>query len=268
VRTAACMEPVKRGRQWSSSSESTPRPPQKRPTMDLENRVQAALRQAIPSTTSAEITSVISAVITGIIPVIIDVVTDSVQKAFQSRSEEIDLIKDDLFDHAWRIDANEQYSRRDNIRITGIAPPENEDDEWPSTNEIVTETCEKMGIKITDQDISTSHWLPSKKPTIIAKFVRRDTKAEIMRKKKNLTKKDPSVFEDLTRFRQELLLEIQSCSNISRAFTRDGVIHCFMKDQANRRNETRVRIKDPHDLIRIGWNDDDIRWLYPMFGKA
>ena len=110
--------------------------------------------------------------------------------AVNGRSDEIEFIKDDLLDHAWRIDANEQYSRRDNIRISGIPPRENEDDEWPPTNEIVIETCEKMGIKISDQDISTSHWLPSKKPTIIAKFVRRDTKAEIMRKKKNLTKKE------------------------------------------------------------------------------
>jgi hypothetical protein len=265
------MDSAKRGLNWSTSSEDTPRPAPKRQLMeDLGSRIQAALRHvAAPSETLSDVPSIhsiVTAVITSIVPIIVETVEDSVQRAFngalQDARAEIGRMNDELLNKAWKIDALEQYSRRENIRISGN---DLMDDEDKPTNEIVIETCKKMGVEISDRDISTSHWLPGRKPTIIAKFVRRDTKAAVMLKKKNLKKGDPAIFEDLTRARQQLLLEIRSDPNVLRAFTRDGVIHCVLPDPHDQKKELKVRIKDPGDLVKIGWCDDDIRWLHDIF---
>ena len=259
-----------------SSNESTPQPPHKMMIMenatDLGPRLQEAVSASVtmPPLNPVDVSQIVTSVVAAILPIIMQTVQVSMKQAIEesvrSSDRDIGRLEDKLLNQAWRIDANEQYSRRENIRISGVdLPPEDVDNPPSTTNEIVVDTCKKMGVEITDQDISTSHWLPGRKPTIIAKFVRRDTKAEIMQKKNTLKKDDPKIFEDLTRARRELLMEIKSDPNVLRAFTRDGIIHCILVDPDDRRKEIRVRIKDPKDLLKLGWCDDDIRWLHNIF---
>ena len=253
-----------------SSNESTPLPPQKKVLLDdIGPRIQAALSSAvspaISSTSMSDMTSIIAAVIAAVIPIIQETVQSSIHKALEdaafANKAETCRLNDEIVNQAWKVDANEQYSRRENVRISGI--DEQTTSNSPSTNQIVIDTCRKIGVEITERDISTSHWLPGKRKTIIAKFIRRDTKVEIMKNKNKLTKKDPMISEDLTRARHMILREIRDDPNIARAFTRDGNIRCVLKDSDG--NEKTVTIKTPDDLKQIGWNDDDIRWLYPVF---
>ena len=86
----------------------------------------------------------------------------------------------------FKIDDLEQYTRKDNVRVHGLPEIENED-----TIEEVVKLGRKAGIEITKNDVSTAHRLPGncsngKPSTVIVKFVRRDTKTALMRKKKNL----------------------------------------------------------------------------------
>lgn len=274
---SACNDMNNQKRMLSSSStESTPLPPQKRLLLDdIGPRIQAAL-SGVASTPNlapsimSDMTSIIAAVIAAVVPIIQETVQVSIQRALEdatfASNAETYRLNDELLNQAWKVDANEQYSRRENIRISGIVEPSTDGYETPcSTNQIVINTCKKMGVEITDRDISTSHWLPGKRKTIIAKFVRRDTKTEIMKKKNELKTKDPKIHvtEDLTRARHLILREIRDDPNIVRAFTRDGNIRCVIKDGYG--NEKTVTIKTPDDMKEIGWSDDDIRWLYPFF---
>ena len=98
---------------------------------------------------------------------------------------------------------------------------------------------------------------------IIAKFVRRDTKREIMKNKSKLDRKGPVIYEDLTKARLWLLREIRNTHGVVKAFTRDGIIHCVVKAENER--EIKIAVKTPHDLVELGWSDDDIRLMYPIF---
>ena len=66
-----------------------------------------------------------------------------------------------------------QYSRRENIRVFGVAETADE-----LTNDVIVKVAADMGVVITERDISVSHRIGkntgSKPRPIIAKFVRRD----------------------------------------------------------------------------------------------
>ena len=98
-----------------------------------------------------------------------------------------------------KADSIEHYGRRENVRIFVL-------DEEPGEDVFAkaVSVAGKADIKITSNDDSTCHRLPSgdksRKP-IIAKFVRRDTKNQLMKKKSNL-KNTRTIFikDDLTPF--------------------------------------------------------------------
>ena len=268
----------------SSSGEGTPHPTLKQQIVSdgtnipmLAGRVQEAISAALPPMTqnpmtnlspalvSSDVSAFVSSIVSALVPIIVDTVQDTIKRVMGVGQAEMGHMRRELIKQAWKNDANEQYSRRENIRITGIEKPvQRNNEDAHSTNQIVIDTCQKMGVTISEKDISTSHWLPGRKPTIIAKFVRRDTKAEIMRKKKNLSKKDPSIIDDLTKARILLLEEIKKDRRIKRAFVRDGIIRCAF-DEREDGEVRRISIRGPSDLLLIGWGNDDIDWTYTLF---
>ena len=90
---------------------------------------------------------------------------------------------------ASKLDALEQYGRRQNLEIVGIPVTSNED-----TNAIVQEIAELLQVTITSKDISTSHRLHTKSksnPTpIIVRFVNRDVRNRIYNNRKNARNAD------------------------------------------------------------------------------
>ena len=80
-----------------------------------------------------------------------------------------------------KIDAVEQYGRRQNLEIVGVSEKKGE-----VTNKIVIEVAKLLQVEITDEHISTSHRLPvgpkhnaseiQTPPPIIARLVSRDVR--------------------------------------------------------------------------------------------
>ena len=100
-------------------------------------------------------------------------------------------------------DAIEQYGRRDNIRIFGVADVPDED-----PYNTVIKVASEAGVTINRSDISVCHRLPARigpKP-IIAKFVRREVKTALMRGKGHLKRKQSNIFinDDITPLRSKL----------------------------------------------------------------
>ena len=56
----------------------------------------------------------------------------------------------------FELDRQEQYSRKDSVRIYGIPDPE---DERENTNDIVVKLAKDIGVNITTADLSVSHRL-------------------------------------------------------------------------------------------------------------
>ena len=90
-----------------------------------------------------------------------------------------------------KLDALEQYGCRQNLEFTGIPETQEED-----TNKLIVEVAKHIGVEITEDQISTSYRLPTRRtrhdndptkispPPIIARFVNRDIRNEIYAKRK------------------------------------------------------------------------------------
>ena len=113
---------------------------------------------------------------------------------------------------AQKLDAIEQYGRRQHLEIIGVPEKPGE-----NTNDIVIEMAKLVNIEITPEQISTSHCLPAKlkkngnesvvaPPPIIVKFMSRDVRNRLYANRKLLREKKNHVFihENLTRYRKKL----------------------------------------------------------------
>ena len=126
----------------------------------------------------------------------------------------------------------------------------------------MVDVAKDMGLTVVPQDISVSHRLPARggqaKP-IIAKFVRRDVKTQLMRNKKKLreheSRKNVYVNEDLTPFRSKLVRELRKDETIKSVWTIDGKIFCT---QDERGKEYKRVITSPDDLFKVGWPEEKV----------
>ena len=158
------------------------------------------------------------------------------------------------------LDRLEQYGRRETIRINGIPETEGGD-----TNDIVKQLAADIGVSITTADISVSHRMPGRPgtaKTIIAKFVRRDVKASVMRNKRKLRENDKRrgvyVNEDLTPLRAKLSKVLRSDPAIKKVWSIDGRIFCVINEDGR---ETKKTIETPDDLFKLGWTEERVAEL-------
>ena len=102
-------------------------------------------------------------------------------------------------------DANEQYGRRENVRIFGVEGQTGED-----VYQQVVDVLKGTGVEIGMSDINVCHRLPARgqsgKPNIV-KFVRRETKLALMKKKSVLRHQSGRpiyINDDITQLRARL----------------------------------------------------------------
>ncbi|KAI4455672.1 l1 transposable element-related [Holotrichia oblita] len=121
------------------------------------------------------------------------------------------------------LDEQEQYSRRNNIRIYGVPEITHE-----NTCEVFVNLCrEKLKINITNSDIDCCHRLAGKEGTnkpIIVRFVRRDVKNKVFNDKRKLKGTRIVITEDLTRVRISRVKILAKYLNSKNVFTSNGII--------------------------------------------
>ena len=103
-------------------------------------------------------------------------------------------------------DANEQYGRRESVRIFGVEEQTGED-----VYQQAVDVVKGTGVEICKSDISVCHRLPARgqsgKPNIV-KFVRRETKLALMKKKsswRHQSGRPIYIEDDITHLRARLL---------------------------------------------------------------
>ena len=158
--------------------------------------------------------------------VIINELKEELQSCKTTIKDDMCKVKQDIQKHNWKLDAFEQYCRRESIKNIGLAEPAPGVVE--DTTELVVETCRKIGVDVSRHDISVCHRMPGRAKAVIAKFVRRERKIEL----KEIAGPNLLIFEDLTSLQSELLRELKKDPTVKRTFTRDGRIHCIVSETA------------------------------------
>ena len=107
-------------------------------------------------------------------------------------------------------DTNEQYGRREIVRIFGVEEQTGED-----VYQRVVDVVKGTSVEIGERDISVCHRLPARgqsgKPMIV-KFVRRETKLALMKKKsglRHLSGRPIFINNDITQLRARLLKSLK-----------------------------------------------------------
>ena len=186
----------------------------------------------------------------------LQVENSSLRKQLLAATNDLNLQKDALNEY-------EQYSRRDCLEFSGIPKRATE-----NTNQIVIDIAEAAGVDIEEDDISVSHRLPPNKrnndrpPVIIAKFVRRDTREQLYRARKELRNKTTQdigfsihnkifIPENLTLKNRELFkkcLQFKKAANYKFIWTSSGKIY-LRKD--GRPESRATQVTSSKDLDRL-----------------
>lgn len=162
---------------------------------------------------------------------------------------------------------HEMYSRRDSVRFFNVS-----EDIKATTEQIVIEACKEMGVMITEKDISTSHRIGRRdgdRPrTIICKFVRRETKYEVLRKRQGLSYSNNwhrvRIHEDLTRSRNKLVRHL--IDSKARFTTTDGRFDLISGTK-------KITIDSLLELTsKLSWSDKNVKGLltstYPVTSQT
>ena len=134
----------------------------------------------------------------------------------------------------------------------GIPTREDED-----TDDIIIKLGKDLGVDVKKEDISTSHRVKSRGKRgnpILVRFVRREKKQELLRKKKTLRdqKKDVYLEEDLTRMRAAIFYELRKDESVHSAWTYDGSLH-YKTSPSQAKG---IAVNSPDDLFHLGWSEE------------
>lgn len=159
-------------------------------------------------------------------------------------------------------DRLEQYTRRETVRVTGLAEGDTE-----TVNELETKVFNLFkdagANDITPADISTMHRVGSKNPEkgprpILVKFISRQKKKSLLTKKKNLKEKPqyPKTYlqDDLTKLRSKLYYMAREMECVDKCWTIDGKIFAKLKESCglNKKGQQKLKvIETPEDLTEL-----------------
>lgn len=131
---------------------------------------------------------------------------------------------------------NEQYSRRNNIRIRGLTTTMGEDSKDSVTkflnNQLNITGKEGNRIQITRGDLDAAHPLPnqpSQPPVTIIKFHDRETRDLVMKHRRHLKGKKIVLSDDLTKPHQKLLSNLRDSPGIESAWSWNGKVRGHVK---------------------------------------
>ena len=210
-----------------------------------------------------------------IVPIITKAVVGAVAGAMNTLADKIANQLKDSFNQQMLLiryeqDKLEQYSRRETVRISGLKESDAED--YNSLKEEVVKLTNEMGCDIHQSDISICHrngrdgGSGNKPRQVLVKFVSREKKIDVMKKKKNLKdkthRKGVYINEDLTAPRAKLFKAIREKKVAHSVYTQEGRIFVRMKA-----NERAAIVESPDDLLKVGFNQDEIREMQSLYIK-
>lgn len=165
--------------------------------------------------------------------------------------DHVNSLTEDVTSFQLQLDAQEQWHRDHNIRISNTWPESGDDDLLLKTVDLF----KSIDATITESDIDIVHRIgkPRDSPRpVIVRMLRKRQKDVIMREKKNLKNNNltlnTAIFlnDDLTRFRDNILYEARQLKKqhkIKNAFSLGGNIYVIQN------NDRRLQIVNPKQLL-------------------
>nr|KAG5688004.1 hypothetical protein BaRGS_022945 [Batillaria attramentaria] len=142
----------------------------------------------------------------------------------------------------------EQYGRRNNIKIYGLAE-ESKSETAVETGVVVRKFCrEGLGVTVAETDID--HRLGARQRdrhrSIIVKFVRREVKQEVVRQRRKLKQSGIVVTDDLTPRHQQLLRNMKEVVSRDNCWSAEGSVFVKLGGQVKKVNihSTQQEIRD------------------------
>ena len=131
-----------------------------------------------------------------------------------------------------KLDDLEKYTRRTNVRIYGLPESSNSSEPEDTDNLAINFFATELGVNISAKDINRSHRVGKRSANlrpIIVRFLRHNTKDDVLRNKRQLKTKKCSynVQEDLTLPRRNILKYLRNEipeGIINKVWTNDGVV--------------------------------------------
>lgn len=159
----------------------------------------------------------------------------------------------------YKNDRLEQYSRRDNLRISGLEEDNDESEEVLEAK--VIELAGSMGVKLESNEISVAHRLGKPRDgerPVIVRLCHRKKKDEIMRNKKKLKDRQRKVYinEDLTFLRAKMMSLVKEQETVKNVSTREGSILAWPTSGGRP-----VVVNSPDDLEKVGITSPDWKKL-------
>ena len=201
--------------------------------LSLDEKAIKSIALALKESIQAEVCKMLNDTVESIVKGVVDGLqlqinslqkeNDELKSTNQTLSNKIEVLE-------MKADAAEQYSRRDNLRITGVTKNKGE-----NTDQLILDLSAGIGADLSIDEIAVSHRVGKQKASgkprdILVKFVSRRSRDKIL-KKCSLLKTNgyaqTYVNEDLTKVRPELLYEARQLvksKTILGAWTTDGVI--------------------------------------------
>lgn len=147
-------------------------------------------------------------------------------------------------------DKLEQYSRRENLRISGLEEEEDESEEVLEAK--VIELADTIGVKIEQNDISIVHRLGRPREggrPVIVRLCHRKKRNEIMLNKKKLKGRQRKVYinDDMTSLRAKMLNMVKEQEIVKNVSTREGSILAWLHSGGSP-----VLVNCPDDLSKVG----------------
>ena len=171
---------------------------------------------------------------------IMDLQTENnqIKKEINNLNQSTSRHNDQLSGIDLKLNAEEQYSRRNCLRLFGC-PEENKENTDTIVLEVVRETLQ---IELSIEDIERSHRVGQKKETsqrgarprgIIVKLKSYRKREEIIKNRRKLKGTKIVIVEDLTAKNQALLNEARKHSKVETAWSKDGRIIALLKGNKN-----------------------------------
>ena len=184
--------------------------------------------------------------------------------------------------NTFNLDALNQYTRSENIKIHGVEYKSGED-----TNQILKDVGKYCGVEIKDSDISVIHRLMSKEemekqinpsnrdtkvPVMIARVNRRDIKTKLMEARKNITTniqcpenlKKVIIYEDVTPLKSRIMYQLRQRNNKEAyryVWSKGGRIFAHTHENAAKPRDLQDKpyvINTPDDLSDMGFSHEEI----------
>ena len=145
----------------------------------------------------------------------------------------VKTLEDTIEKVAAKANDNEQFSRRQNVRVTGFV----EEDEENCAEKFVNLCREKIGLDVNDDIVDRAHRVGKKEEgtnrVIIVRLKTHKDKLAILRNRKNLRDSGFYINEDLTKINQKYTARV-TCTNVDTSWTVDGKIFVKRKSDGRR----------------------------------